>query len=143
VRRRATKACGSWSPEKFDFCLAEPDGIGGRRRYRPVDAEHRNLEGVSGPDRIAEHDAIRHIEALDRGRARPAGCARQLSLIIDIDGEDRLGARRLEPSDLAGIVNFVRNQRNDTLPPPRLAPSAAGAMTGHEESSKPRSPACG
>src|SRR2546426_10678797 len=43
----------------------------------------------------------------------------------------------------AGIVRFVRNQRKDTLPPPRRSARPFGSIVGQDESSKPLSPACG
>jgi hypothetical protein len=45
------------------------------------------------------------------------------------------------PRASAGIVSFVRYQKNDTMPPPRLAPNSVAGMTGHAESSNPLSPA--
>src|SRR5436309_12475439 len=43
----------------------------------------------------------------------------------------------------AGIVRFVRNQRKDTLPPPRRSARPLGSIVGQDESSKPLPPACG
>ena len=43
----------------------------------------------------------------------------------------------------AGIVRLVRYQMKDTLPPPRRSASPLALIVGHDESSKPDSPACG
>jgi hypothetical protein len=48
-----------------------------------------------------------------------------------------------KPAALAGIVGFVRNQKNDTMPPPRFAPSSLAAISGQPESSNPPTPAYG
>src|SRR5262249_53542095 len=55
--------------EKLDLRRAEPDEVLRRHGNRPVDTEDRDLEFVSRLDRIRQHDPIRHVEALDRGRA--------------------------------------------------------------------------
>src|SRR5262249_8362177 len=41
------------------------------------------------------------------------------------------------------MVRLVRNQKNDTFPPPRRSDSPFASMVGHDESSKPVSPAWG
>ena len=61
------------SADEFHLRLPEPDGVGRRQRDRPVDAEHRDLEGVARLDTLGEEDAIWHVEALWRGSAGPGG----------------------------------------------------------------------
>ena len=46
-----------------------------------------------------------------------------------------------KPAAFAGIVSFVRYQKNDTIPPPRRAPRSSAAIAGQDESSKPLTPA--
>ena len=54
----------------------------------------------------AQHQAVRHVEALDRGGARPAGYARQLAVdpdlgvVVDIGGEVGDGTGGIEIADL-------------------------------------------
>src|SRR5215469_3777362 len=83
------------SAEEFDFGLAEPQEIRGCGRYRPVDREHRELELVAGRHLCGEHDAVRHVETLDRVRAGPPSGARHfavnpdLGIIVDINPQHR------------------------------------------------------
>ena len=48
--------------------VAEPDAVRRRHRDRSVDREHRDLEFVAGLHLRPEHDAVGHVEPLDRGR---------------------------------------------------------------------------
>src|SRR5215472_11413997 len=48
-----------------------------------------------------------------------------------------------KPAAFCGIVKVVRNQKNDTKPPPRLSPSSAAPTTGQSESSNPLGSAWG
>ena len=57
---------------------------------------------------IGQHDAVGHVEALDRPRARPAGGARHRAVdpdfrvVVDVDAEHRLGAGGVEARDVRG-----------------------------------------
>src|SRR6516225_8067166 len=48
-----------------------------------------------------------------------------------------------KPAALGGIVNVARYQKNDTMPPPRLAPNSVAGTVGQDESSYPLSSAWG
>jgi hypothetical protein len=58
---------------KLDLRLAKPQEIRRCGRDRTVDRENRNLECVARRNSIAKHKPVGHVEALDRGRARPPG----------------------------------------------------------------------
>src|ERR1700732_2970042 len=62
--------------KEFDLRLAKPEEICRCRRNRPVDREDRDLEFVARGDGIGEHDAMRHVEPLDRAGAWAAGTPR-------------------------------------------------------------------
>src|ERR1700731_4573482 len=87
---------------ELDLRLAKPEEICRRGRDRPVDGEDRDLEFLTRGDGIAEHEAIGHVEALDRGWARPAGRPRHLPIdpdfcvIVDVDRQHGFGAGGVE-----------------------------------------------
>ena len=112
--------------------------------------EHRDLEFFARRDGIAEHEAIGHVEPLDRGRARPARCARQdavdphLGIIVDIHGEHRFRARRGETRNAFPVSSGSRGTRRTTpCRRPASRSDRVAAISGHAESSKPLSSACG
>src|SRR6266480_4456362 len=90
------------SAKELDLRLAKPQEIRRRGGNRPVDREYRDLEFVSGLHRAAEHEAMRHVEALYRPRARPAGSPRHLAIdpdfriVVDIHAKYRHCPRSVE-----------------------------------------------
>src|SRR5712692_8133073 len=102
--------------KKLDLCLTEKDKIHRRDRDWPVDAEDCDLELVAWLDRVGEHDAIGHVEALDGGWAGVAGAARHLPIdpdfcvIVDVRSTHRRGARRVE------VPDFCRYRQVRTVP---------------------------
>src|SRR5437867_9870268 len=90
---------------KLNRRLPEKQEVRRCDRNWSIDTEDGNLELVAGLHRIGEYDAIRNVEALDRGRAGEAGPARHLAIdpdfriIVDIRCEHRLGARSFEIPD--------------------------------------------
>src|SRR5689334_7436983 len=71
------------SAEEFDLRLSEPEEIRRCRRNWPVDRKDRDLELVARGHGIGEHEAMGHVEPLDRIRARPAGRPRQFAIDPD------------------------------------------------------------
>src|SRR5271166_1313037 len=102
--RRPSDTVAGRSPSaiELDLGLAKPEEICRRGRNRPVDGEDRDLEFLARSDGVAQHQAIGHIEALDRGRAGPAGRPRHLaidpdfSVIVDVHRQHRFRAGSVE-----------------------------------------------
>src|ERR1041385_4270246 len=94
------------SAEKLDLRLAEEHRIRWREGNGPVDAENRNLQLVASLDLFGEHDAVRHIEALNRCGTRSADASRHLPIdpglgvVVDGEGQHRHRPVRLELSNL-------------------------------------------
>src|SRR5580704_4236497 len=80
----ATRRAETASAKEFDLRLAKPEEIRRCSRNRPVDREDRDLEFVAGGNGIGEHQAMGHVEALDRARARAAGRPRQFAIDPDL-----------------------------------------------------------
>src|SRR5258708_22395465 len=57
---------------KLHLGITKEDEVRWRDRDRTVDAEYRDLELVARIDGFGEHDAVRHVEALDSGGAAVA-----------------------------------------------------------------------
>src|SRR5580700_11298771 len=97
----ATRRAETASAKEFDLRLAEPEEIRRCGRDRPIDRKDRDLELVAGGDGIGEHQAMGHVEPLDRAGARPAGRPRQFAIdpdfcvVVDIHPEHRHRARRV------------------------------------------------
>src|SRR6266436_9539657 len=93
---------------KLHLGVTEEDEVRRRDRDRTVDAEYRDLELVAGLDGFGEHDAVRHVEALDSGGARIATAPRHLAvdphlrIIVHIGRKHRLSAVGVEVADLGG-----------------------------------------
>src|SRR5258708_36219976 len=91
---------------KLHIGITKEDEVRWRNRDRTVDAEYRDLELVARIDGFGEHDAVRHVEALDSGGARIATAPRHLAvdphlrIIVHIGREHRLGAGGVEVADL-------------------------------------------
>src|SRR3954467_3564166 len=98
------------SLEEFDLRLPEEHRVRGRQRDRPVDAEDRDLEFIAWLHALAQNDAVRHVEALDRRGAWPSRGARQLAVDPDfrvvVDGKGENDAR---PSSIQ-IADLRRNR---------------------------------
>src|SRR5258708_14782225 len=67
-------------PVKLHLGVTEEDEVRWRDRDRAVDAEYRDLELVAGIDGFGEHDAVRHVEALDGGGACLGAAPRHLAV---------------------------------------------------------------
>src|SRR5215470_14771475 len=91
---------------KLHLGITEEDEVRWRDRDRTVDAEYRDLELVAGLDGFGEHDAVRHVEALDGGWTGIAAAPRHLAvdphlrIIVHIGREHRLGCGGVEVADL-------------------------------------------
>src|SRR5215469_6128887 len=88
--------------KKFHLDLAQPQEIRGCGRYRAIDREHRELKVVARRRFCGEHDAVRHVETLDRVWAGPRSGARHLAvdpdlgIVVDIDPQYRHCAGGIE-----------------------------------------------
>src|SRR5262249_53965009 len=86
--------------------LAEEHEIRWHDRDRPIDAEDRDFDLVTGLDGIGDDDPVRDVEALDRGRASDADAARYLpvdphfGVVVYVGSQHRLGVRGVEGSNL-------------------------------------------
>src|SRR5215831_981698 len=95
-----------WLSVKLHLGITEEDEVRRRDRDWTIDAEYRDLELVAGLDGFGEHDAVRHVEALDGGGARIAAAPRHLAvdphlrIIVHIGREHRLGSGGVEVADL-------------------------------------------
>src|SRR5262245_40333304 len=82
--------------------LAEEHEIRWYDRDRPIDAEDRDFDLVTGLDGIGYDDPVWDVEALDRGRAGDADAARDLpvdphfGVVVHVGGQHRLGVRGVE-----------------------------------------------
>src|SRR5262245_51282595 len=91
---------------ELDPRLAEEDRVQRCQTDGPVDAEDRDLEFVARFHLLGEHNAIGHVEALDRRRARAPAAPRHravdegFGVVVDGEGEHRDGAARIEIADL-------------------------------------------
>src|SRR6516165_1473860 len=61
---------------EFHRRLAEEHEIRWDNRDRPIDAEDRDLDLVTGLDGIGDDDPVRDVKALDRGRRAPRRSSR-------------------------------------------------------------------
>src|SRR5262249_18355697 len=91
---------------EFHRRLAEEHEIRWDDRDRPIDAEDRDLDLVTGLDGIGDDDPFRDVKALDRGRAGDTDAARHLpvdphfGVVVHVGGQHRLGVRGVEDSNL-------------------------------------------
>src|SRR2546426_7227048 len=128
------------SPEELDLRLADEEEVPRCRRNRPVDRKHGDLEPVAGRHgAVGQHDAVGHVEALDRPWARPTGGARHRAVdpdfrvVVDVDAEHRhlgrpSGGTASQPDLWANLPEVVALARY-----PNVAMKATGApsYSGH------------